>query len=72
MKRDNVIINSMTPIYDNVGYDEVLESPLYKLKSITVEFLLKHNSAFSGRYEIDTKIPLSEEAIKDEIIEVLK
>jgi len=71
MNRDDIIINSMTPIYDNLGYDKVLESPRYKLKSITVEFLLKDNSAFSGRYDIKTKIPLSEEAIKDEIIIVL-
>lgn len=72
MNRDDIIINSMTPIYDNLGYDKILESPLYKLKSITVEFLLKHNSAFTGRYDIGTKIPLSEETIKDEILEVLR
>lgn len=71
MKREDIIINALTPIYDNLGYDEVLESPRYKLRSITVEFLLKKDATFSGKYDILTKINLSEEEIKDKIIEVI-
>lgn len=71
MKKENIIINALTPIYDNLGYDEVLESPLYKLKSVTVEFLLKQDAAFSGKYNILTNVALNEEEIKDKIIEVI-
>jgi hypothetical protein len=71
LKREDIIINALTPIYDNLGYDKELESPRYKLKSVTVEFLLKQNAAFSGKYNILTKVALNDEEIKDKIIEVI-
>lgn len=72
MTKDTIIINSINPVYSNLGYDKVLESPRYKLKSVKVEFSFKHNVLFIGKYEIKTKITLSEEAIKDEIVRLLQ
>lgn len=72
MQKENIIITSLEQIYDITGYSEELESPLYKLKSVTVEFSLKQNQEFKGTYNIITKVALNEEEIKDKIIEALQ
>ena len=67
MKRESIIINSIDKDYQRIPY--VGEYGARRLKSLEVEFEYKN---ISSTIKISTNEPLSEEEIKDKIIEVLE
>ena len=67
MKKGNILINSIDKNYQTIPY--VGEYGVRRLKSLEVEFEYKN---IRSTIKISTNEPLSEEQIKDKIIEVLQ
>jgi hypothetical protein len=71
LNKENIGINNVQPVYDKVGYDEELKTPLYRLDSVKVSFFFKNNMDMSGEYIIKTHVIPKHEEIKDKIVEVI-
>ena len=67
MNKENIIINSIDKKYQTIPYVGVYGAR--RIKSIEVEFNYK---TVRSTIEISTNQPLSEEEIKDKIIEVMQ